>query len=38
MSADELIFLVIVASVIAIEVFGGVICWLCAREVDQCHR
>lgn len=38
MIAAETLFWIIVGGAIAVEILGGVICWLCLREVDQCHK
>ena len=38
MSPNEVTFWVIISITITIEVFGGIVCWLCAKEVDQCHK
>jgi hypothetical protein len=38
MSAQEITFWFMIGITIAVEILGGVICWLYLREVDQCHK
>ena len=38
MSPNEITFWAIITVTIAIEIFGGIVCWLCAKEVDQCRK
>jgi len=38
MSPAEITFWAIIGVTVAIEIFGGVICWISAKEVDQCRK
>lgn len=38
MSPNEITFWAIIAVTVAIEVFGGLVCWICAKEVNECHK
>ena len=38
MSPNEITFWAIIAVTVAIEIFGGLVCWVLCKEVDQCHK
>lgn len=38
MSPNEITFWAIIAVTVAIEVFGGIVCWLSVKEVDGCRK
>ena len=38
MTPQEFVFWVIIGAAVAAEVLGGIVCWMCIREVDDCRR
>ena len=38
MTPNEITFWAIIAVTVAIEVFGGLVCWMYAKEVNECHK